>query len=426
MHLDALTREADLDFFVLFSSVAGTLGAAGQGPYASANAFLDGLGGAATRARFAGAEPGVGPVGRGRDGGILGRSAAGSRMARQGMKTLSSDRRCRAARRQCWNVQKRSSCSSRSISARSERRSAGGGDGAVPPLWRALVRAPRRDARAARGAWAQELAALPSARRLEAVVEIVRAEVARAVALAGPERVVKDRPLSELGLDSLMAVELRNALGKRAGTTLPATLAFDYPTPAAIAKYLLEKVLPTGKSVVGSRRGAAPGRRADRDRGYGMSVSGRGDGSGVVLASARSGGRCGNGSAARALGRGRSVRSGSGRRGEDDDPFGRVRSGSRPVRSWVLRDLATRGDEHGPSAASVAGDELGSAGAGGDGGRWSRGQQHGRVRWTDVPGIRDARRWRARDAGRLRRDGQFAAAWRQVGSATSLGCRGRA
>jgi pyruvate/2-oxoglutarate dehydrogenase complex dihydrolipoamide acyltransferase (E2) component len=51
-----------------------------------------------------------------------------------------------------------------------------------------------------------------------------------------------DKPLRELGLDSLMAVELRNALGRRAGVTLPSTLAFDHPTSAAIAKYLLDEV----------------------------------------------------------------------------------------------------------------------------------------------------------------------------------------
>jgi hypothetical protein len=52
-----------------------------------------------------------------------------------------------------------------------------------------------------------------------------------------------------------MAVGLRNALGRRAGTTLPATLAFDYPTPAAIANYLLEKVFGASEAAATNARG---------------------------------------------------------------------------------------------------------------------------------------------------------------------------
>src|SRR5262245_15619724 len=112
-----------------------------------------------------------------------------------------------------------------------------------------VVEVSRDEAPATRqGGWAREVALLPAERRLEAALEAVRAEVARVLSMDGAQAIGTDRPLKELGLDSMMALELRNALGKRVGATLPATLAFDYPTPAAIAKHVLEQVLSVSEA----------------------------------------------------------------------------------------------------------------------------------------------------------------------------------
>ncbi|NPC86935.1 hypothetical protein HPC49_53230, partial [Pyxidicoccus fallax] len=111
---------------------------------------------------------------------------------------------------------------------------------AVPPVWRALVRAPSTNTR---GAWAARLATLSMERRAEEVRAAVQAEVAQVLALGSASAVQADRPMQELGLDSLMAVELRNALGRRVGASLPATLAFDYPTVDALTQWLLDDVL---------------------------------------------------------------------------------------------------------------------------------------------------------------------------------------
>src|SRR5215469_634528 len=130
----------------------------------------------------------------------------------------------------------------------------------VPALYRALLRSGLKRASAASGdtnTLRARLAALASdAERLKALAALAQEDIAAVLALPGASSVPADVPLKELGLDSLMAVELRNRLAARVGAKLPTTVAFDYPTPTAMAQLLLEK-LSLGRGLVRvERRGA--------------------------------------------------------------------------------------------------------------------------------------------------------------------------
>jgi acyl carrier protein len=114
--------------------------------------------------------------------------------------------------------------------------------GEVPPLWRALVKLPVQRTRGQGSAWSRELSRLDPVARVEAVLSVVRGAAARVLSLTGLDAVPEDRPFKELGLTSLTALELQKDLERGAGTKLPATLAFDYPTATAVTTYLLERV----------------------------------------------------------------------------------------------------------------------------------------------------------------------------------------
>ncbi len=90
---------------------------------------------------------------------------------------------------------------------------------------------------------AEQLAQAPVAERMEIVLQVVLKEVAQVLSL-GPKEMVKKRDrLMSIGLDSLMALDLSHRLVTRTGLAdMPATLMFDYPTPLAIAEYILGRM----------------------------------------------------------------------------------------------------------------------------------------------------------------------------------------
>nr|ADB12491.1 EpoD [Sorangium cellulosum] len=248
-NLHELTSGNDLAFFVLFSSMSGLLGSAGQSNYAAANTFLDALAAHRRAEGLAAQSLAWGPWS---DGGMAaGLSAAlQARLARHGMGALSPAQGTALLGQALARPETQLGAMSLDVRAASQASGA-----AVPPVWRALVRAEARHAAAgAQGALAARLGALPEARRADEVRKVVQAEIARVLSWSAASAVPVDRPLSDLGLDSLTAVELRNVLGQRVGATLPATLAFDHPTVDALTRWLLDKVLAVAEPSVSSAK----------------------------------------------------------------------------------------------------------------------------------------------------------------------------
>ena len=241
-HLDELTRGQDLAAFVLFSSVAGVFGGGGQGNYAAANAYLDGL---AQRRRAEGWPATSIAWGyweqRGGMTGHLGDQDIG-RIARLGLRPMPSGRGLDLldVAMAAGVVNPVATDFDRAALRRQ------GASGTLPAILGELAGETRRRAGTAHDnvdSLRRRLAGLPAADRLRFVGDLVRAEAAVALGAASADAVDERRAFKELGFDSLTAVDLRNRLSNRTGTRLPATLVFDYPTPAALAAYLLDQLV---------------------------------------------------------------------------------------------------------------------------------------------------------------------------------------
>ncbi|NYV77839.1 beta-ketoacyl synthase N-terminal-like domain-containing protein, partial [Streptomyces sp. UH6] len=127
----------------------------------------------------------------------------------------------------------------------------------ITPLLRDLV--PVRHRRtaaqvdvAAPGGLAARLAGQTAEEQVQTMLETVRSEVAAVLGHASAQAVPDHRAFTELGFDSLTAVELRNRLGKITGLRLPATLVFDHPNPIVLAEFLTQE-LTGGLSASGTQ-----------------------------------------------------------------------------------------------------------------------------------------------------------------------------
>ncbi|MFE1793444.1 SDR family NAD(P)-dependent oxidoreductase, partial [Streptomyces sp. NPDC059525] len=240
LHLHELTAGLDLDFFVLFSSIAGVVGNGGQGGYAAANAHLDAL---AQQRRAQGLPATAIAWGSWGSGRMMGRHAE-EHLTRRGILPMPADLGIAALRRAMENEDTAVTVADIDWE-RFVRAFAHTGD---YPLLHRLPEARRiLEAAAPAGATGTaeggspltgRLAGLPGPERLRALVELVRTQAATVLGHAVADAVQPQRAFRETGFDSLTAIELRNRLAGATGLRLPTTVVFDYPSPAELAAHL--------------------------------------------------------------------------------------------------------------------------------------------------------------------------------------------
>ncbi len=246
-HLDDLTDDLDLDAFVLFSSFAGTFGGPGQGAYAAANATLDAI---AQARRARGRRATAIAWGPWAGGGMAAEQSAAERRHRTGMTPLTPETAFTAMQRAVTDGRPLLAVVDVDWSR-------------IPPiplvadLPEVAAAAERARSATAEPALRRELAGLSANERTRRVRELVAAQVARVLGFASGDDIGVSKPFSDLGFDSLTAIELRNALGAAAGLTLPATLIYDYPTTAALADHLRDELTGTAAEETSVAAGAA-------------------------------------------------------------------------------------------------------------------------------------------------------------------------
>ncbi|WP_370643436.1 type I polyketide synthase [Amycolatopsis sp. DSM 110486] len=275
-NLDELTADLDLDAFVLFSSGSAVWGSAGNGAYAAGNAFLDGL---AEQRRARGLPATAIAWGAWGSGGMLqDNEGAAEALTRLGLRMMDPELAVAAMAEAVASGETALTVSdmdwARFTPAYTMARRRPLIED-IPEVAAVLREQAETTADTSTGDELRErLAGLLEAERHAVLLGLVRKHLAAVLRYDSPDAIADDRALAELGFDSLTAVELRTRLGAETGLVLPATLVFDHPTPAALARFVLARLVPAEQSLtdfvdvareLNRIAGALPGLGAARD-----------------------------------------------------------------------------------------------------------------------------------------------------------------
>jgi acyl carrier protein/NAD(P)-dependent dehydrogenase (short-subunit alcohol dehydrogenase family) len=235
-HLHELTQEQPLEFFVLFSSAASLLGSPGQGSHVAANSFLDAL----AHHRKASGLPGLSiNWGAWSKVGAAALRQVEQQMQARGVEAIAPDQGLHIL--------------SQLLTHASEAQV-----GVIPIRWPQFLSQGSQDtfferfrqaapvAQATTEAnWRSRLQALPERQRLSFLTTALQQEVAQVLGRSANQLPESQLGFFDMGMDSLMAVELKNRLETQLGTSVSSTVIFEHPNIAALAKHLAEEVLQT-------------------------------------------------------------------------------------------------------------------------------------------------------------------------------------
>ena len=251
-NLHQLTQSADLDHFVCFSSLVSLIGSLGQSNYAAANAFLDALANHRRRLGLAALSLNWGPWG---EVGMVAQldAPAQQRMAEQGLLPISTE----TGLQLMADMMQQSKAQVGVISvdwatfiAAASRQT----NGVASPLFTAVKPAEKQFGEVAVANTAtstevrQQLAQIPQRDRPAFLTTYLQTQLAKVMGFTAPEAISPSEQFGDLGMDSLMAVEFSNRLQTHLNHPIPQTLAFDYPTINALAKYLAQEIEPASEA----------------------------------------------------------------------------------------------------------------------------------------------------------------------------------